>query len=56
MTDWVPDPRPTPEALTPDFKAEPYTDPWNSIMERLDNATQKELLALFGGHPVDPEC
>lgn len=49
MSDWVPDPRPVPEALTADFHAEPYQDPWNSIMERIDNATLADLKLLFSG-------
>lgn len=49
QVDWVPDPRPVPEALTPEFQAEPYTDPWNSIMERLDHATRAELRLLYSG-------
>lgn len=43
MSDWEPEPREVPAELAPAFVAEPYTDPWNSIMERLDPETIKEL-------------
>jgi len=49
VSDWQPDPRDTPEALTPDFQAVRYTDPWNSIMERLDNATREQVRLLYSG-------
>ena len=42
-TDWAPETRDVPDELNPTFEAEPYTDPWNSIMERLDPETIKEL-------------
>lgn len=43
MNDWQGEARDLPAELDPTFEAEPYTDPWNSIMERLDPETIKEL-------------
>lgn len=57
MSDWVPESRAVPEELTEAYQAEPYRDPWNSIMERLDAATMAQLkeLARGGiGQPSDP--
>lgn len=48
-SDWVPTPRPVPEELTEGFRAEPYQDPWNSIMERIDKATMQQLRELMRG-------
>lgn len=42
-TDWEPEVRDVPDELEPTFDAEPYTDPWNSIMQRLDSDTIKKL-------------
>lgn len=42
-TDWAPETRDVPDELDPAFVAEPYTDPWNSIMQRLDSDTIKKL-------------
>lgn len=53
MNDWAPEPQPVPPELEPDYQAEPYTDPWNSIMERIEGASLEQLLALYGGHPTD---
>jgi len=52
---WVPDPRPVPEALTDTFTAKPYSDPFMvSIQEKIGNAKMEELMAIFGGYPMDP--
>lgn len=54
-SDWVPTPRPVPEELTEGFRAEPYTDPWNSIMERIDKATMQQLREMMRGGIGEPE-
>lgn len=58
-TDWVPEPRPVPDELTEAYQAEPYRDPWNSVMERLDAATMKQLMEMarggIGEPTTDPE-
>jgi hypothetical protein len=46
--DWVLEPREVPEALTEDFQAEPYRDPWaDTIAQRLDTAMRERLDAFF---------
>ena len=46
MTDWEPEPREVPAELAPAFVAEPYTDPWNSIMQRIAGADPDLLRKL----------
>jgi hypothetical protein len=58
MSDWQVEPRETPEALKPGFQAERYTDPWNSISERLDSAMRQRLEAfkLLGAAVGGPDA
>ena len=46
MSDWEPEPRDVPEELTPDYAAEPYADPWNSIKTRIAEANPDLLMKL----------
>ena len=59
MTDpgWVVTPKPEPPELTDNFTAEPFTGriEWVSIQEKIGSTKMEELLALFGGYPIDPE-
>lgn len=50
---WEPEPRPVAVELEPDFEVEPYTDPWNSILERIEGASRDQLLAIYGGYPTE---
>lgn len=56
MTDWTVDPKPVPPELEPEYRAEPYRDPFMvPVLEKLDAATRDDLLRLLGGYPVAPE-
>lgn len=55
MNDWVPDTKPVPDGLEPDFRPEPYRDPFMvPVLEKLDKATRDDLIRLLGGYPIDP--
>jgi hypothetical protein len=54
-SDWVPTPRPVPDELTEGYRAEPYRDPWNSILERIDKATMRQLREMMRGGIGEPE-
>jgi hypothetical protein len=49
---WQVEPHPIDPELTDEFEAEPYNDPWNSIMERIDGASKADLMALYGFIPT----
>ena len=51
---WAPEPRPIDPELTDTFEAEPYVDPWNSIMERLSLADREALRLLAAGGIGEP--
>lgn len=56
---WVPDPRPVPDALTDTYTAPTFNGvdagrDWVPLREKLEAANLAELLAIFGGSPVDP--
>lgn len=56
--EWVPDPRPTPEALTEEFHAEPYTPPhthFATVADQLDHATIAQLMELARGGVGEPD-
>ena len=55
VTDWHVEVRPVPEELTVAYQAEPYRDPWNSVMERLDAATMAQLRELMHGGIGEPD-
>lgn len=56
MTDWVPDERPVPPELEPDYQAEPYADPWNSIMERIAHADPDVMKKLTNWGIGEPDA
>ncbi len=55
MSDWVVTPRETPEALRPEFHAEPYNDPFlGRLIDRFDGATVEQLMAMARGGVGEP--
>jgi hypothetical protein len=44
-----------PDELTEGYRAEPYRDPWNSILERIDKATMRQLREMMRGGIGEPE-
>lgn len=52
MTDWIPEQRPTPVELTPEYAHADYTPTvlqqmaGYTLMDRLDGATKEQLLAM----------
>ena len=52
---WVVEPRPAPPELAENYQANPYRDPFMvTIQEKIGAAKREELMALFGGYPIDP--
>lgn len=49
---WQVDPRPVPEGLEEGFI--PTRTDWVSIQEKIGAAKREELMAIFGGYPIDP--
>jgi len=64
MTDdgWVVEAREAPAALAEGFEAPRYVEPeplsiptdWVSIQDKIGAAKHEELMAIFGGYPIDP--
>ena len=57
---WEVEPHEVQPELADDFTAEPFTEPaprteWVSIQEKIGSTKMEELLALFGGYPIDTE-
>jgi hypothetical protein len=63
---WQVEARPVPEGLEEGFEAPRYTEPeplrteperdpfMVSILDKIGAAKHEELMAIFGGYPVDP--
>jgi hypothetical protein len=50
---WVPDIRPTPEALTDTYRANPYRDPFLvPVLEKLAQSDLETLSRILGGWPI----
>ena len=54
---WQVEPHEVQPELADDFTAEPFTGrtEWVSIQEKIGSTKMEELLALFGGYPIDTE-
>lgn len=50
---WQVEPKPSPPELEPDYRAEPYRDPFLvPVLEKLDQASLETLNRLMGGWPT----
>jgi hypothetical protein len=56
---WVVTPKPAPPELAEDFERADFNGvdagrDWVSLAEKIGEAKRAELMAIFGGHPIDP--